>query len=140
MNAAEFAAWARHTDRSRRGWRIDEVTLANRGELLMYRGGQEGGRYVRVSGAVVEMGTYRDAVPHIGEASFTSLHSAVLEDEVAARRALVRARTWRGLERVLAPLDAAREAHEAGEVRAEAAAERRREGRDGFDERGRRLG
>lgn len=69
MTQQEFDAWTAHTERSRRGWQRDEVTLHNRGELLMYHGGEDG-TYVRVYGTTVEVGSYEGAVPHIGEAMF----------------------------------------------------------------------
>lgn len=69
VTAAEFRAWAAHTDRCRRGWQRDEVAWRNRGELLLYHGGEDG-TYVHLEGVTVEVGRYQGAVPHIGEAAF----------------------------------------------------------------------
>lgn len=132
-----FLMWARHPDRLANGWRLDEVS-ASRGEFLLYHGSAEG-RYVRVTGAVVEMGTFAGAASNIGDAAFTCLHSARFQNDYTARQKIVEARSWRPLLELVAALEAARLEHEAAEVRAEAAAERRREDRDSHDERGRRV-
>lgn len=71
MTSQEFEAWMRQTERSKKGWQVDEVLLANRGEHLMYRGGQDG-TYVAIStDNIVQVGHYEGALPHIGEAIFT---------------------------------------------------------------------
>jgi len=69
MTVQEFEAWIKHTDRSRNQWQVDPIRLHNRGEYLMYRGG-EAGTYVWIVGAEVSVGSYEGAFPHIGEAIF----------------------------------------------------------------------
>ena len=96
MTREEFAAWARHTDRSRRGWQRDEVQLRNRGVLLMYHGGANG-TYVMVDGCKVTVGTYEGACPHIGEALFRVTGHKVYATEAAAFEAVVSATGVRGL-------------------------------------------
>lgn len=86
MTYEEFAAWTQITNSSATKWRMDEITLANRGELLVYKGGRDGiwirvGRDGDTSG-----GFYEGAVPHIGEACFTRRHERrfASQDEAVA--------------------------------------------------------
>lgn len=94
MNHCEFDAWTRLTERSARGWQLDEVTYANTGCWLLYRGGERG-CYIYVTavddGANVTVGTYEDAVPHIGEAAFTPLGNRAFGDASDAFESIVSA-------------------------------------------------
>lgn len=94
MTRAEFDAWTRLTERSSRGWQLDEVTYANTGCWLLYRGGASG-HYIYVTatddGANVTVGVYEDAVPHVGEAAFTPRGSRVFADAAEAYAAVASA-------------------------------------------------
>jgi hypothetical protein len=89
MTRAEYNAWKTETAKSREGWVRDDVTLHNMGDLLIFRGGQDG-YYVRISSTgKVEIGTYKYAIPHIGEAFFTITAEHQCESfEDAVRRVL----------------------------------------------------
>ena len=90
MTKHEFVAWATHTDRSRRGWQRDDVLWHNRGTLLLYRGGEQG-LYILVEQATVTVGSYRGAIPHIGEAMFDVGGRRAFASESAAYRAVLSA-------------------------------------------------
>lgn len=69
MNKQEFISWTLATERSKKGWMVDEAMLHNRNEILMYHGGEDG-TYVWIVDTTVTVGKYEGAIPHIGEASF----------------------------------------------------------------------
>lgn len=96
MTDNEFKAWATHTARSRNGWMLDEVTAHNRGEMLLYRGGERG-VYVLVSRNVVTVGRYEGAVPHIGEAMFTCVGQKAFANDSRAFEAVANATGLSGL-------------------------------------------
>lgn len=96
MTRQEFLAWTKHTDRSKRGWQRDDVTLHNRGALLMYHGGEKG-TYVEVDKTTVTVGTYDGAIPHIGEAMFKVTGRKTFESESDAYQAVFNATGTRGL-------------------------------------------
>lgn len=74
MNNSEFENWQRVMAASHHKWIIDAITLLNRHELLVFQGG-ENGLYLRISqDGYAEIGYYKDAFPHIGEALFTKVH------------------------------------------------------------------
>lgn len=101
MDSNEFAAWTQHTDRARHGWVRDEVTWHNRKELLMHRGEPEHGAYLRVAGCIVEVGSYWDAFPHIGDARFLITGRRVFKTESDAYTAVVNATGLNGLMAIL---------------------------------------
>jgi len=69
MTIKEFEAWKAETNRSALAWVKDPIHSQQPETLFMYRGG-ESGTYVEVKGAVVTVGSYTDAFPHIGEGLF----------------------------------------------------------------------
>jgi hypothetical protein len=100
MTNTEFAAWTKHTARSRNGWKLDSLTLANRGVTLMYHGGHDG-RYIEVEGATVSVGSYEGAIPHIGEAIFTRQHTRTFANAQEAANAVMGAIGIKGLISIL---------------------------------------
>jgi hypothetical protein len=80
----EFEAWTRETAASKWEWKVDEILLANRGELLAYKGGSSG-QFVQVDKTgLVSVGSYEDAIPHIGEALFKVSNRIQIENFGAA--------------------------------------------------------
>lgn len=70
MTKAEFAAWTRVTAGSLEEWTLDIIRWYNNKEMLLYLGG-ESGKFIWIHpDGKLEMGTYEDAIPHIGEACF----------------------------------------------------------------------
>lgn len=70
MDINEYNAWIEETRRSNFNWNMDEVAKENRGEYFFYIGG-ESGRFIRIDGTgKMDLGTYEEAVPHIGDALF----------------------------------------------------------------------
>ena len=70
MTQEEFARWQAITMSSSHRWVEDAVTRLNGRGLLYYSGG-ETGTYMRITpDGKLQAGTYEDAYPHIGEASF----------------------------------------------------------------------
>lgn len=100
MTKQEFIAWARHTERSKKGWQVDQVTLANTGRVLLYHGG-EAGTYVEIAGDTIAVGTYEGAIPHIGEAIFKSTGRKTFTDANAAFTAVITSTGVRGLLAIL---------------------------------------
>lgn len=96
MTKIEFDNWTKHTERSKRGWMRDEIALRNRGVFFLYHGG-DSGTYVEVDDATVTVGTYTDAVPHIGEAFFTVTGRKVFQNQDDAWNAVMSATGVRGL-------------------------------------------
>ena len=75
LNEAEqnFAAWLAVTESSRFKWVEDEIFRLN-GRGAMYYTGGEDGIYMRISNdGTLDAGNYEGAIPHIGEAIFTSV-------------------------------------------------------------------
>jgi len=80
MDKTEFDAWKLVTKNSENEWQLDRVTYHNRGDMLFYKGGVDG-IYLRVdSDGTVAIGNYQGALPHIGEAAFTVIHSNKVAD------------------------------------------------------------
>ena len=80
MDNAEFQAWMKVTKFSEQGFVLDEVTRHNRGNLLFYKGGEDG-VFIDVSKeGVVTVGNYEGACPHIGEAMFQTVFSRKVAD------------------------------------------------------------
>ena len=70
MTNQELLGWLKVTDGSVRFWTVDEVTLRNKDEYLIYKGG-EAGDFIQVSeDGKLTFGTYEYAWPHIGDACF----------------------------------------------------------------------
>lgn len=70
MTKTEFAAWTAVTGSSRECWTLDEITYRNRGEMLFYRGG-DNGQFISIDQTGhLETGEYIGAIPHVGEATF----------------------------------------------------------------------
>lgn len=110
MTKKEFLAWALHTERSTKGWQVDECQLHNHGLILMYHGG-ESGTFVWIENKTVTVGKYEFAVPHIGEALFTPTGSRSFPTEDKAHTAVANATGISGVMALLtgdgrAPYDA----------------------------------
>lgn len=89
MTKAEYEAWKKETERSRHHWTVDEVRKINTGDLLFYKGA-ENGQYIEVSfSGVATVGTYEGAIPHIGEALFRPLHSRSFSSQGEALKVLL---------------------------------------------------
>ena len=100
MDEAEFEAWAKFTAQSAGNWTLDFAQMHNNGISLYYCGlpkDPSRGIYVQItppgldksgeySGAVLETGRYEDAVPHIGEAVFSTRFSQIFPTEEEAIR------------------------------------------------------
>ena len=74
LNESEqnFKAWMAVTESSRFKWVEDEIYRLN-GRGAMYYTGGEDGIYMRISNdGTLDAGNYEGAIPHIGEAMFTS--------------------------------------------------------------------
>src|SRR4051812_6460769 len=82
MSPTEAKYWLDATARSRTEWQLDQIHCTFE-DALIYKGGQVG-FYVNLRRLYadkrqkqplpswgVEIGTYQDALPHIGEAAFT---------------------------------------------------------------------
>ena len=71
MTNDEFAGWREKTAQSAQNWQRDQIHDGQSGsDLLLYAGG-ESGVYIQVlPDAVVQVGVYANAIPHIGEAAF----------------------------------------------------------------------
>lgn len=90
MNRKEFQEWASWTAKSQGRWVKDPIHNGQGNqELLIHRGGVNG-YFIRVDRlGVVSVGSYEDALPHIGEAAFQVSGSYnVGEFKEAARRIL----------------------------------------------------
>lgn len=71
MTQREFKYWQAVTAESTRRWVEDSITLLNGNGALYYTGGEDG-LYMRLfPDGKLTVGTYEDAIPHIGEAIFT---------------------------------------------------------------------
>jgi hypothetical protein len=68
MNANEAAAWKAYTASNTHQWKVDPCHSKPDDLLLSYGG--EAGKFASIRGSVVEIGTYSDAIPHIGDALF----------------------------------------------------------------------
>ena len=84
MTCGEFRAWANVTAISVSQWLRDEVTFHNRGEMLFYRGGERGIYIWIYRDGTLSCGTYEDAVPHIGEATFKQTYSKIFQSQAEA--------------------------------------------------------
>jgi|GEM_PF-902481 len=71
MTKDEFAYWQSRIENSRFQWTEDEIFRLNGRGAFYYTGGEDG-IYIEINkDGRLEAGTYEDAFPHIGEASFT---------------------------------------------------------------------
>lgn len=71
MNREEFDYWRDITVRTSYRWQEDTITRLN-GRCALYYMGGESGAFIRISPeGMLKMGTYEEAIPHIGEAFFT---------------------------------------------------------------------
>ena len=71
MTMQEFENWKQHTATSSKTWTIDPIHNGKKGRDLLAHIGGEAGEFIRISdGGEVSLGSYTDAVPHIGEAEF----------------------------------------------------------------------
>lgn len=73
MDENELKAWTDFTDGSADRWTVDPVHDGSREDLLLFVGGRSG-RFIHAYHEDMIVGRYEDAVPHIGEASFTVLY------------------------------------------------------------------
>lgn len=91
MNKQEYESWLEETAKSVGAWRVDEVTWANSGTILAYHGAPPAGatgRYVEIEhNGRLSVGTYADAIPHIGEACFTEIGAIQYQDFATAWKA-----------------------------------------------------
>ena len=70
MTQSEFEYWQAITESSAHKWVEDNITRLNGNGALYYTGGKDG-IYMRLSpDGKLMVGTYEDAIPHIGEAVF----------------------------------------------------------------------
>jgi hypothetical protein len=79
MTKKEFNEWMKVVKFSENHWVSDYITEQNsrqRGqpELLLYKGGQDGIYLNVLSDGTVEVGEYKSAIPHIGDAMFKPIH------------------------------------------------------------------
>lgn len=71
MTKDEFDYWQSRIENSRFQWTEDAIFRLNGRGAFYYQGGEDG-IYIKIhKSGLVEVGTYEDAFPHIGEASFT---------------------------------------------------------------------
>jgi len=84
MTANEFKNWAAKTASSRTCWTVDEITRHNQGTYLIYRGGTAGNFIEIDKTGLLELGTYEDAIPHIGDAMFRVTFRKQFPDQDAA--------------------------------------------------------
>lgn len=71
MTQQEFEQWQAVTESSQYQWVEDEPTRLNDRGALYYIGGESGlYMWITKEGRLM-MGTYEDAIPHIGEATFS---------------------------------------------------------------------
>ena len=90
MTEQEFAYWTAKTQSSRHRWTEDEIVRLNGRGAMYYLGGEDG-IYLRIhTDGRLEFGSYEGAVPHIGEAFFTTLVERKHEDFNAAFTAAIR--------------------------------------------------
>jgi len=81
MTQKEYDQWKRETAKSRSSWTMDQVSFHNRGDLLFFRGGEDG-TYIEIrKDGFVSVGYYEGAIPHIGEAIFLKKHGKQLADD-----------------------------------------------------------
>lgn len=87
MTQHEHDEWIRATKASEGKWAKDPIH-SQRGNLFLYKGGCVG-MFIEVdhSGGMT-IGTYTDALPHIGEASFRSIHTRQFNSHTHAREHL----------------------------------------------------
>jgi len=70
MTQDEFAYWQSRIENSRFQWTEDEIYRLNGRGAFYYHGGEDG-VYIEIhKDGRLEAGTYKDAFPHIGDASF----------------------------------------------------------------------
>jgi len=70
MTNDEFAYWQSRIENSRFQWTEDSIFRLNGHGAFYYYGGEEG-IYIKIhKDGLVEAGTYKDAFPHIGDASY----------------------------------------------------------------------
>jgi len=72
MEKQEFENWTKVTALSTRNWSVDQTVLENRGEYLIYKGGESGHYFLVDENGSIKYGTYEFAIPHIGEAYFVT--------------------------------------------------------------------
>lgn len=72
MNRKEYDAWLTHTEASKEKWQMDEIAYHNHGDCLFYKGGTTGSFIWITKTGYVMIGDYEDAIPHIGEAAFST--------------------------------------------------------------------
>jgi hypothetical protein len=78
MTQIEYDNWKKTTDKSKTVWMMDEITFRNRNEYLFYKGGVDG-TYISIEkNGMTEIGYYKGALPHIGEAMFETKHNKKL--------------------------------------------------------------
>jgi len=81
MTQVEYDRWKMETSKSQFSWVMDQTTFHNRGDLLFFRGGEDG-TYINISiDGFVSVGYYEGALPHIGEAMFIKKHGKQLADD-----------------------------------------------------------
>ena len=72
MTKEEFESWKAYTAASAHRWQEDAIFRLNGKGLFYYTGGEDG-MYIEIrKDGALEVGTYEGALPHIGEAMFTT--------------------------------------------------------------------
>ena len=87
MTHIEYEAWTAEMKRNAGNWKVDPVHDGTAQDLLIYCARREdptSGSYIQVRGGTASAGTYEDAIPHLGEASFTSCWTHKYESYNAA--------------------------------------------------------
>lgn len=83
MDKEEYIGWRSIALTNPRAWKIDPVSLANGRALFHY--GKPDGVYVMIEETgEASFGYFEDALPHIGEATFTELRRAKLGKSLAS--------------------------------------------------------
>lgn len=70
MTKEQEAAWAALRDPAERGWAVDFVWWANRGDRLVYTDAVDGAYVLVKPDGTIEVGTYTGALQNIGDAAF----------------------------------------------------------------------
>ncbi len=75
MTREEYEGWKAWTETGKFRWQVDPIHNGQNGkDLLAYIGGINHGKYISIDpDGMLMLGSYRDADPHIGEATFKIL-------------------------------------------------------------------
>lgn len=97
--ANEYDLWLAETKKSEYQWMLDEITRLNKGDLLLYKGGMDGIFIEIQKDGLLLIGKYEGAIPHIGDAIFTTTAKKQFENQ---DKAIQRAVNVGGLDFLLA--------------------------------------